>query len=106
MVLVVGSELVDNVRKVPDNVMSTEPSSEVRYHANQRAYTNKNYLTHSTIIQKLGILNMNDSFHSGVIRSKVTRNKAAILYEVHEELIMAMDDSIPTRKNSTWQIPR
>ncbi|KAN0118636.1 hypothetical protein V8E52_005059 [Russula decolorans] len=68
---------VDDVRKVPDNVLSTEPSSE-----------------------ELGILNMNDSFHSDVIRSKLTRNNAAILNEVREELIMAMDDSIPTRKDS------
>jgi cytochrome P450 len=40
-------------------------------------------------------------FHADVVRSKLTRNTAATFKEVREELIMAMDDLIPTR-NAEW----
>jgi hypothetical protein len=33
MVLVSGSELIDDVRKFPEDVLSLEPSAEVRWHA-------------------------------------------------------------------------
>ena len=44
---------------------------------------------------------MNDSFHTDVIRSKLTRNIAATFKEVREELIMAMDEFIPTSGDGT-----
>ena len=44
---------------------------------------------------------MNDTFHIDVIRSKLTRNIAATFKDVREELVMAMDDFIPTCKDST-----
>ena len=53
MVLVVGSELLDDIRRAPDNVLSMiEPATEVRYHAltSQAANTHKDYLVHSTKI--------------------------------------------------------
>jgi hypothetical protein len=34
MVLVTGSELIDDVRKAPDDVLSNAPASEVRQRAN------------------------------------------------------------------------
>ena len=45
---------------------------------------------------------MSDSYHVDVIRSKLTRNMAVTFNEVREELILAMDDLIPTREDSTW----
>jgi hypothetical protein len=45
---------------------------------------------------------MNDSFHTDVIRSKLTRNIAVTFKEVREELIMAIDDFIPMRGDGTW----
>jgi hypothetical protein len=48
---------------------------------------------------------MNDEYHTDIIRSKLTRNIAATFNEVREELIMAMDDLIPTHDDSTWQSP-
>ncbi|KAF8491193.1 cytochrome P450 [Russula emetica] len=88
LVLVSGSELIDSVRKAPDDVLSTEPTLEFV----QLEYT-------------LGLLNMKDAFHSDVIRSKLTRNNAAILHELREELFMAMEDSIPTRKDNWVKVP-
>jgi hypothetical protein len=43
---------------------------------------------------------MNDTFHIDVIRSKLTRNIAATFKDVREELVMAMDDFIPTCEDS------
>ena len=48
---------------------------------------------------------MSDEYHTDIIRSKLTRNIAATFNEVREELIMAMDDLIPTHGDGTWQSP-
>ena len=40
-------------------------------------------------------------FHADVIRSKLTRNTAVVFKEVCEELVMAMEDLIPTSEDST-----
>ena len=40
-------------------------------------------------------------FHADVIRSKLTRNTTVTFKEVREELVMAMDDLIPTSEDST-----
>ena len=53
MVLVAGSELLDDIRKAPEDVLSMrEPMVEVSLHAlaNQTADTHKDYLVHSTRI--------------------------------------------------------
>jgi hypothetical protein len=49
---------------------------------------------------------MNDEYHTGIMRSKLTRNVAATFNEVREEFIMAMDDLIPTQGDGTWQSPK
>ncbi|KAI0277137.1 cytochrome P450 [Russula aff. rugulosa BPL654] len=88
MVLVVGSELLDDIRRAPDNVLSmVEPITEFL----QPEYT-------------LNLLNIKDDYHTDIIRSKLTRNIAATFNEVREELIMAMDDLIPTHDdgNVEW----
>ena len=54
----------------------------------------------------LDLLNMNDTFHVHVIRSKLTRNIAITFKDVREELVMGMGDLIPTREDSEWQSPR
>ena len=48
---------------------------------------------------------MDDEFHTDIIRSKLTRNIATTFKEVREELIMGMDDLIPTHEDGTWQSP-
>jgi hypothetical protein len=45
MVLAAGSELIEDVRKAPDDVLSTaEPTIEVRLHAKWSAHAHKDYL--------------------------------------------------------------
>jgi hypothetical protein len=48
---------------------------------------------------------MNDRYHADVIRSKLTRNIAATFNDVREEIIMTMDDLIPTHEDGEWQSP-
>jgi hypothetical protein len=48
---------------------------------------------------------MSDDYHTDIIRSKLTRNIATTFNEVREELIMAVDDFIPTHEDSMWQSP-
>ena len=44
---------------------------------------------------------MNDSYHTDVIRTKLTRNIAATFKDVREEFVMAMNDLIPMRGDGT-----
>ena len=54
----------------------------------------------------VGLLDENDQYTTDIIRSQLTRNIANTFKEVREELIMAMDDLIPAREDSTWRCPR
>jgi hypothetical protein len=68
-------------------------------------------MTHIWIIQllqseyTLDLLNEHDEYHTDIIRSQLTRNIADTFNDVREELIMGMDDLIPTREDSAWQCP-
>ncbi|KAF8467567.1 cytochrome P450 [Russula ochroleuca] len=89
MVLIAGSELIEDVKRASDDVLSgIEPAIELL----QPEYT-------------LGILDMNDTFHIDIIRSKLTRNIAVIFKEVREELVMAMDDFIPMSGDEWVKVP-
>ena len=46
-------------------------------------------------------LSPNDPFHVDIIRSQLTRNIAVTFKDVREELIMAMEDLVPTHGDST-----
>ena len=46
------------------------------------------------------ILNPKDGYSTEIIRSKFTRDVASTFKEVHEELIMAIDDLIPETEHS------
>ena len=45
-----------------------------------------------------------DEYHTDIIRAKLTRDVAGTFKEVREELVMAMDDLIPTREDSKCKI--
>ena len=51
----------------------------------------------------LDLLNADDEYHTDVMRSKLTRNIDSTFKEVREELVMALDDLIPTHEHSMWQ---
>jgi len=88
-VLVAGSELIDDIRRAPDDVLSMlEPIIELI----QPEYT-------------LDLLDMTDTYHVDIVRSKLTRNIAATFNDVREELIMAMDDYIPTDEDKWVKVP-
>jgi len=78
--VVSGIELIEDVRKAPDNVLSM---TEAIADSLEIDYT-------------LDLLNKDDIYHAEVIRSKLTRNLAVTFKEVREELINALEDSIPT----------
>lgn len=48
----------------------------------------------------LDLLNADDEYHTDVMRSKLTRNIDSTFKEVREELVMALDDLIPTHEHS------
>ena len=48
----------------------------------------------------LDLLNKHDIYHVEVVRSKLTRNIAVTFKEVRDELINALEDSIPTGDDS------
>lgn len=52
------------------------------------------------------MLNPKDKYSTDVIRHKLTRDVAITFKDVHEELVMAMDDFIPACEDSTWQSHR
>jgi hypothetical protein len=89
MVLAAGSELIEDVRKAPDGVLSIV---ELAIELLQPEYT-------------LDALNMDDSFQTDVIRSKLTQNIAVTFKEVREELFMAMDDFIPMSSDEWVKVP-
>ncbi|KAF8491191.1 cytochrome P450 [Russula emetica] len=83
MVLATGSQLIDDIRRAPEDVLSmSEPMKELL----QSEYT-------------LDLLNDHDEYHTDIIRSQLTRNIANTFKEVREELIMGMDDLIPARED-------
>ncbi|KAI0292786.1 cytochrome P450 [Russula brevipes] len=89
MVLAAGPELIEDVRKAPDHVLSViEPRTE----SLQSEYT-------------LDLLDRNDRYSTEVIRSKLTRNIAVTFKEIREELINALDDWIPTHEDKWVKVP-
>ncbi|KAN0118582.1 Cytochrome P450, partial [Russula decolorans] len=84
IVLATGPQLIDDIRRAPDDVLSLlEPANEFL----QPDYT-------------LKLLDAHDEYHTDIIRAKLTRDVAGTFKDVHEELVMAMDDLIPTDGHS------
>lgn len=101
-----GSELIEDVRKATDDFLShSEPFKEVRNTRMPHAAcpTPRSPITDESGRLKLTQtdytlkrLNLDDNYHKGVVRSKLTRNVVATFEKVHDELPAAVRDSIPT----------
>ena len=52
------------------------------------------------------MLDIHDEYHRDIVRSKLTRNIDSTFKAVRQELVMSMDDLIPTHGHGTWQSPR
>jgi len=89
MVLASGSELIEDIRKAPEDVLSM---NQVMREVIQAEYT-------------LSMLNPRDGYSTDVIRSKLTRDVAATFKDVREELVMAMDDFIPACDDKWVKVP-
>jgi len=104
MVLAAGPELIEDVRKAPENVLSMRAQT---FEVSMARKTMSSYSQElPQFIQPeytLSVLNMDDDYQTEVIRSKLTRNIAVTFKEVREELINTLDDLIPTGKDSMWQ---
>ncbi|KAF8488648.1 cytochrome P450 [Russula emetica] len=89
IVLATGPQLIDDIRRAPGDVLSLlGPANEFL----QPDYT-------------LQLLDANNEYHTDIIRTKLTRDVAGTFKEVHEELVMAMDDFIPTHEHNWVKIP-
>ncbi|KAH9036349.1 cytochrome P450 [Lactarius pseudohatsudake] len=89
MVLVSGPELVKDIRKAPDDVLSTKASMAELL---QLEYT-------------LGPFKTNRDYHIDVIRSKLIRNVAPTFKELRDELIRSSDASIPMHGDDWVKVP-
>ncbi|KAH9067786.1 cytochrome P450 [Lactarius vividus] len=87
LVLASSPELIEDVRKAPDDVLSLSASLIELF---QSEYT-------------LDLLEMDNEYHAGVIRSKLTRN--VNFKDVRDELIRSLDVSIPVRGDDWVKVP-
>jgi hypothetical protein len=102
MVLVSGSELIEDIRKAPDDVLSLiEAISDVRITYKMAGARSKWLSQFLQTDYTLNWLNKHDDYHADVVRSKLTRNIAVTFKDVREELIYTLEDSIPTGKGNT-----
>jgi len=78
-VVVTSPELIDDMRKAPDDVLSQHDATNELV---QTVYT-------------LDFLDKHSYSHSDVVRSKLTRDIPGIFEDIYDELVLAVDDSIP-----------
>jgi hypothetical protein len=96
MVLAGGSELIDDIRRAPDDVLSgREAFHEVRSMQNGELIL-MGIMKSLQVKYTLDLLNPKDGYSTEIIRCKFTRDVASTFEEVRAELIMAMGDLIPT----------
>ena len=51
----------------------------------------------------IDFLDKHDYYHVGVIRSNLIRNIPTIFKDVYDELLLALNDSIPTVSEGVWR---
>lgn len=89
MVLTSGPQLIEDVRKAPDDVLSLSASL---IELVQPEYT-------------LNLLEQDDEYHIDIIRSKLTQNIAVTFKEVHDEIVRSLDASIPAHGDDWVKVP-
>ncbi|KAI0280021.1 cytochrome P450 [Russula aff. rugulosa BPL654] len=89
MVLAGGSELIDDIRRAPDDVLSVRETRNI--------FLQLKYLRCP--------LNPEDEYSTEIIRSKFSRDVASIFEQVRGELAMAIDDLIPTNGYEWVKVP-
>ncbi|KAI9431119.1 cytochrome P450 [Lactarius indigo] len=81
--------LIDDVRKAPDDVLCRRRPTE--------EFIQTNYT--------LDFLNKDDHYHGHVILSKLTRITSTVFKDIYEELVLALEDNIPTTGKEWVDVP-
>ncbi|KAF8489290.1 hypothetical protein F5888DRAFT_1204997 [Russula emetica] len=89
MVLATGSELIDDIKRTLDDVLSNPVLINELI---QPEYT-------------LDLLNLIDTYFTNVVRYKLMRDTAGLFSDVREELVMAMNDLVQTREHKWINVP-
>ena len=95
MVLAASAELVEDIKKAPDDVLSSrEPTKEVcTMHGFDSSSTKSRQRIETDYT--LPMLLREDTYQNHLIRSKLTRNIAITFDQVQDELVQAMAECIP-----------
>lgn len=95
MVLAAGAELIEDVKRAQEDVLSRrKPVMEVCTVDGLESYSKQS----RQLIQMdytLPLLNIEDTYHNRVIRSNLTRNIAVTFDQVQDELVQALAEYIP-----------
>ncbi|KAI9436537.1 cytochrome P450 [Lactarius psammicola] len=89
MVLPTSPELIEDVRKTPDDVLCPRRGAEELI---QPDYT-------------LNFLNKHDHYHSYIILSQLTRIASTTFEDISDELVLALEDNIPTAGKGWVTVP-
>ncbi|KAH9005724.1 cytochrome P450 [Lactarius hatsudake] len=89
MVFATSPALIEDVRKAPNDVLSHRRRIEKSYQRSHQ-FLQTDYT--------LDFLNKQDYFHIHVMLSKLTRITSTTFEDIYEELVLALDDNIPTGK--------
>jgi hypothetical protein len=94
MVLATSAELIEDIKKAPDDILSREPNREVRTmngfdagSTQSRQFIEADYT--------LRMLNREDPYQNHILRSKLTRNMETTFDKVQGELVQALAECIP-----------
>jgi hypothetical protein len=104
-VLASSPELIEDVRKAPDDVLSvTAQANEVSMLPRTLDSYPYRFFQFLQAEYTLDLLDMHNNYHTDIIRSKLTRNIADTFKEVRDELIRSLDASIPVHGDGAWQV--
>ncbi len=105
MVLASSPEMIEDIRKAPDDVLSlTALLAEVRMFPRRLGPYSQQSCQSLQVKYTLDLLEPNNTFSIDVIRWKLTRNIATTFEEVRDELVRSLDACIPMCGDGTWKI--
>ena len=95
MVLATSAELIEDIKKAPDDILSPrEPSREVcAMHGFDASSTQSRQRIETDYT--LRMLNNEDTYQNHILRSKLTRNMETTFGKVQSELVQALTEYIP-----------
>ena len=103
MVVVSSPELIEDVRKAPDDTLSLSAyAGEVSMHPRTLDSYSHRFFQFLQSKHTLDVLEPGNHYHTDVIRTKLARNIADIFKDVHDELVMSLEASIPVRGDGVW----